>query len=271
MVETANGKSRKKQLRVKVISMGNAESGKSCIIKRYCEKRFINKYIPTVGIDYGVTKVNIKDTEVKVNIFDMSGHPFFFEVRNEFYKDTQAAILVYDVTSRSSFESLNGWLEEMKEEMSKDEFGDVEFFIVSNKTDLNQRSRVDPIEARLWAEGRGYKFFEVSAATGKNISHLFEQVFTTLLDKHHNFNKSANQQPAQQGWTNEQAEAIIRIRNGRDHHEKLGVSPHATKSEINKAYKKLAILLHPDKNVAPGSVDAFKTLVNARTALMQGK
>ena len=56
--------------------------------------------MPTVGIDYGVTKVNIRDTEVKVNIFDMSGHPFFFEVRNEFYKDTQAAILVYDVTSR---------------------------------------------------------------------------------------------------------------------------------------------------------------------------
>ena len=43
------------------------------------------------------------------------------------------------------------------------------------------------------------------------------------------------------------------------------------KINFRRAYKKLAILLHPDKNVAPGSVDAFKTLVNARTALLQGK
>uniref|UniRef100_A0A1B8XT24 Uncharacterized protein n=1 Tax=Xenopus tropicalis TaxID=8364 RepID=A0A1B8XT24_XENTR len=46
----------RKALRVKVISMGNAEVGKSCIIKRYCEKRFVPKYQATIGMDYGVTK-----------------------------------------------------------------------------------------------------------------------------------------------------------------------------------------------------------------------
>lgn len=74
-------KTKKKTLRIKVISMGNAEVGKvrsktyrdvasellvafysyvffsqSCIIKRYCEKRFVHKYLTTIGIDYGVTK-----------------------------------------------------------------------------------------------------------------------------------------------------------------------------------------------------------------------
>lgn len=39
--------------------------------------------------------------------------------------------------------------------------------------------------------------------------------------------------------------------------------------EINKAYKKLAVLLHPDKSMAPGTEDAFKILVNARTSLVQ--
>ncbi|XP_006515116.1 dnaJ homolog subfamily C member 27 isoform X2 [Mus musculus] len=69
-----------KSLRIKVISMGNAEVGKSCIIKRYCEKRFVSKYLATIGIDYGVTKVQVRDREIKVNIFDMAGHPFFFEL-----------------------------------------------------------------------------------------------------------------------------------------------------------------------------------------------
>ena len=104
----------KKPLKIKIISIGNCEVGKSCIIKRYCEKRFVPKYLQTIGIDYGVTKVNVKDRDVKLNIFDMSGHLLFHEVRNEFYKDTQGAILVFDVTDKASFDALEDWLVEIK-------------------------------------------------------------------------------------------------------------------------------------------------------------
>ncbi|KAE8605544.1 hypothetical protein XENTR_v10015191 [Xenopus tropicalis] len=124
----------RKALRVKVISMGNAEVGKSCIIKRYCEKRFVPKYQATIGIDYGVTKVQLKDREIKVNIFDMAGHPFFYEVRNEFYKDTQGVILVYDVGQKDSFESLDAWLAEMKQELgSQGNIDNIVFAVCANK------------------------------------------------------------------------------------------------------------------------------------------
>jgi len=73
-----------KTLRIKIISMGAAECGKSCVIKRYCEKRFVSKYMATLGIDFGVTRVRISNYDVKVNIFDMAGQPFFFEVRNPY-------------------------------------------------------------------------------------------------------------------------------------------------------------------------------------------
>ena len=72
----------------------------------------MSKYIATIGVDFGVRSVEIDSTEVKVNFWDISGHPEFFDVRNEFYKDTQGAILVYDVSSKRSFESLDGWLKE---------------------------------------------------------------------------------------------------------------------------------------------------------------
>lgn len=45
----------------KIISVGNPEVGKSCLIKRYCEGRFVKRYISTIGIDYGVKKMNIQD------------------------------------------------------------------------------------------------------------------------------------------------------------------------------------------------------------------
>jgi len=86
--------------------MGDAASGKSCLVKRYCEERFVSKYISTIGIDYGVKPTKIAGKDVRVNFWDMSGSEAFFEVRNEFYKDASGAILVYDVSNKKSFENL---------------------------------------------------------------------------------------------------------------------------------------------------------------------
>lgn len=70
----------RKVSRLKVISLGNLDSGKSCLIKRYCEKRFVSKYMPTIGVDFGVTKINYNDRLLKINLFDLSGNGAFAEV-----------------------------------------------------------------------------------------------------------------------------------------------------------------------------------------------
>jgi DnaJ family protein C protein 27 len=59
--------------RIKVLSLGSCGSGKSCLIKRYCEERFVSKYITTIGVDYGVKPVQIDGCEVRVNFWDLSG------------------------------------------------------------------------------------------------------------------------------------------------------------------------------------------------------
>src|ERR1700722_10090007 len=105
-------------LRLKLITLGNINVGKSCLIKRYCEKRFISKYMATIGIDYGVTRLRVRDYDLRLNIFDFSGHPLFYEVRNEFYRDAQAVLLVFDLNNRRSFDILETWLNEMKKELN---------------------------------------------------------------------------------------------------------------------------------------------------------
>ncbi|XP_075353741.1 dnaJ homolog subfamily C member 27 isoform X3 [Mycteria americana] len=259
-------KETRKSLRIKVISMGNAES---CIIKRYCEKRFVPKYLATIGIDYGVTKVQVRDREIKVNIFDMAGHPFFYEVRNEFYKDTQGVILVYDVGQKESFDALDEWLAEMKQELGP--HGNMEnivFVVCANKIDCTKHRSVDESEGRLWAESRGFLYFETSAQTGEGINEMFQTFYSAIIDLCDNGGKRP---PSSMGvgFTKEQADAIRRIRNSKDSWDMLGLKPGATRDEVNKAYRKLAVLLHPDKCVAPGSEDAFKAVVNARTALLK--
>lgn len=161
----------------------------------------MTRYISTIGVDYGVKPVLVDDVEVKVNFWDLSGHPEFFEVRNEFYKDAQGvrlrthvascarahaygvrastssrrcacrqALLVFDVSSRKTFECLEEWVAEARK------FGGqgAVMFVVGNKVKPARRGgsacaahtesqtdkeRVVPeAEARAWAEARGFRY-----------------------------------------------------------------------------------------------------------------
>ena len=164
-------------LRLKIISLGNVSVGKSCLIKRYCEKRFVSKYMATIGIDYGVTRLRIRNYDIRMNIFDFSGHPLFYEVRNEFYRDVQGILLVFDLTNRRSFETLDYWLGEMKKELNQNTNSkpSVVIFIIGNKNDLKRM--VEENEAKLWANLRGYQYFETSGMA----IHLTDRLQSLLV------------------------------------------------------------------------------------------
>jgi hypothetical protein len=76
--------------RVKIISMGDERVGKSCLIKRFCEEKFVDKYVPTIGIDFGGKPVAVAGCgQVRVNFWDMAGGSEYYAVRSEFYADAQ--------------------------------------------------------------------------------------------------------------------------------------------------------------------------------------
>jgi DnaJ family protein C protein 27 len=165
--------------RIKIISIGSGGCGKSCLIKRYCEERFVSKYIATIGIDYGVKPVNIDGDDVRVNFWDMSGHPEFFEIRNEFYKDAQGCILVYDASSRESFEELDSWLNEATKYGANPR--DVVIILVCNKTD--KKRQVSEDEGREFAASRNLAYFETSASSGQNVHEMFNFLFQSVMRK----------------------------------------------------------------------------------------
>ena len=76
------------------MTIGDPNTGKTCLIKRFCKEKFDKKYITTIGLDYGVNKFDMQGRRVavkmdlifKMSIFDISGDESYEEVRNEFYE-----------------------------------------------------------------------------------------------------------------------------------------------------------------------------------------
>eukprot|EP00877_Chromochloris_zofingiensis_P006722 jgi/Chrzof1/2302/Cz11g10080.t1 len=100
---------------------------------------------------------NLLHLQVRVNLWDLAGPTEYIEVRNEFYKDAQGSILVYDVTNRASFEALELWLDESKR------FGATDMIVFVAATKVDQQGRkVQEREGREWAAGQGVPYFEVS-------------------------------------------------------------------------------------------------------------
>jgi len=174
---------------IKLISAGDQQVGKSSLIKRFCEGRFTGKYVSTIGVDYGIkqvmvpatmnSKTPLKSQQCKVHFWDLAGHPCFLDVRNEFYKLSQGMILVYSVAARASFEGLSVWLQEASQ------FGGGEDMVVAvcgNKIDSGKRV-IAEAEARVWAESRGFLYFETSASSGEGVAAMFEALLLKILKK----------------------------------------------------------------------------------------
>lgn len=175
-----NNSSNSNQISVKLISIGDAAVGKSCLIKRYCEGHFVPEYITTIGIDYGVKKITINDTIIAINIFDFSGDDDYKLVRKTFYGDAIGVLLVYDVSIKTTFESLSKW--EKEAESNGVDFNKCVVVLVGNRSDLKKKE-VKAEVAKEWAKGRGYQFFECSAKSGANVNEAFKYLFDSIYTK----------------------------------------------------------------------------------------
>lgn len=84
-------------------------------------------------------------------------------------------------------------------------------------------------------------------------------------EQHDNEEASTSNVPS--NFTQEQVEAVKRVRRCKNYYEILGLTKEAAESDLKKAYRKLALAFHPDKNKAPGAGEAFKAIGNAYAVL----
>ncbi|KAK4056094.1 hypothetical protein OIO90_002825 [Microbotryomycetes sp. JL221] len=196
----------------KQILLGDAGTGKSSLLVRLTDDRFLNHSEPTVGVEFGSRVVQLVDgpdqgKKVKLQIWDTAGQESFRSITRSYYRGAGGALLVFDISSRSSFESCSGWLADLRAWGEQD----LIVLLVGNKGDLikqidhdhdNQQDSfnttttraVSVEEATNWAKENqvlaGY--VETSAKTGQGVMNAFDQLTRTVHEQQQKSRPSRN-------------------------------------------------------------------------------
>ena len=163
----------------KVILAGDGAVGKTSLIKKFVTGKFEKDYKMTLGTDIFSKVLDINGTPVKLIIWDLAGQPHFKHVRSGFYLGAAGALLVYDVTRKSTLENLENW----RSEMEKNSGDASAVVVVGNKCDLDSLREVKTSEGEGYARRIDAPFFETSAKEGNNVENAFEALARVIIEK----------------------------------------------------------------------------------------
>lgn len=163
---------------IKIMLLGETEIGKTCLIQRYVNNSFGINYITTIGIDFQLKIVEIKGKTVKLQIWDTAGQECFKSITKNYFKTSHGFVLAYDITNRKSFECVNDWLKQIRENGNKN----IKIVLIGTKCDLDEE-RVVPIEeGEQLAKENKIQFFETSSKEEINITETFMHIATEIFN-----------------------------------------------------------------------------------------
>ena len=168
-------------LSFKMIVIGDAGVGKSCLTSKASKGIFEESYSATVGFEFLVFNVKINDKVVKLQIWDTCGQEIYRSLISSFYRNASLAMMVYAINDKESFIHIESWLKEVKLQSNPD----IKIFLIGNKSDLEEQRKVQLHEAKTFKEENGIHYFsEASAKTGINAKEVFIEAAKLLYSEH---------------------------------------------------------------------------------------
>ncbi|XP_057770484.1 ras-related protein RABA6b-like [Salvia miltiorrhiza] len=162
----------------KAVLIGDSAVGKSNLLSRFARDEFCLESKPTIGVEFAYRNIRVADKLIKAQIWDTAGQERFRAITSSYYRGAMGALLVYDITRRSTFESLRKWLKELRE------FGSREMVVVlvGNKSDLTHSREVSLEDGQTLAQLEDLSFMETSAKENSNVEDAFLQMINRIYD-----------------------------------------------------------------------------------------
>eukprot|EP00054_Salpingoeca_dolichothecata_P008373 m.47691 g.47691 ORF g.47691 m.47691 type:complete len:215 (+) comp17689_c0_seq2:186-830(+) len=169
-------------LKFKAVLLGQTRVGKTSLLQRYLYNHFEETFQPTIGIDFLSNNLTVNNHTIRLQLWDAAGSDRFSSLIPSYIRDAAAAVIVYDISDRSSFEQVNKWVDQVRSQRQEN----VVLFLVGNKCDLQHKRQVTHYEGEKKARDIGARFFETSAKSGKDVHKLFQTVGEELPGPHQN-------------------------------------------------------------------------------------
>ena len=164
--------------KVKIMFKGNSSVGKTSIIKRYSKNIFSTSYISTLGIDFESKNINIDNKIINLQIWDTAGQEKYKVLSKNYYNNSNAFIIVYDITNLESFESVMNWIDQIKENAPEN----VKSILLGNKSDLEEKRKISEEEGKNLAKKININFYETSAQNGANIEKAIDNLVKDVIN-----------------------------------------------------------------------------------------
>ncbi|KAH8988962.1 ras-domain-containing protein [Lactarius hatsudake] len=165
---------------IKLLVLGIASVGKSSLLLRFTDQQWLpeGETNPTIGVDTWEHKLDVKGKRVNLNIWDTAGDERLRAITSSYYHGTQGIILVYDVTSRETFDAISWWFAEHSNYAPEP----VVKMIVGNKSDKSHMRQVSAAEGVALAAQNKCLFIESSAKTAVGVRETFREVLERIID-----------------------------------------------------------------------------------------
>jgi small GTP-binding protein len=160
----------------KVILLGSVGVGKTTLLTRISENRFDPDTQPTASAAFCPWTPDNGDG-MAIQFWDTSGMEKYRSVNRIYYRDSVAALLVFDLTDKRTFEEIDIWTQEYR---SQNTLANAILILVGNKCDLGDKCIVKEEDARTWADENAAQYFPVSAMTGEGVVELLDGFVRTM-------------------------------------------------------------------------------------------
>lgn len=165
----------------KIIIIGNASVGKTSLFRRFVNNEFQEKIEATIGVDCSNKTIEIDNETVSLTLWDTAGTERYRSLAKNFYRNAHCAFIVFDLTSKESFENLSSWIENFYTLCNKEFEKNV--IIIGNKNDDIDNRAVSESEIDAFMKLNKFIYFETSARTGDNVEESFKYMAKKLVEE----------------------------------------------------------------------------------------